>query len=308
VCSAKGYTQLLLVGGDANHAIEVSLSKVESKLPRVFEILEAAAGRESTVIPKEAYETICLYCAFLKQVSLFSKPAAVVSFLAQLNMEFETGQEFLLRELNMPDDVIQEFRAEYANGGRAIVVSKNPLQLIHRLQFDRMISLNYWEFMQCDWTACASPIDLPLSDIGVVPMWLSEPKANHYILPLGPRLVLDGVFYYDPAKRSTGHCIQGHVLSAEEAEYRLDLLCASAVMELICRERRYDIEQIVARAKTKGITFNRIVAPDRAQLAGLTETDVKYEIRMVSQEEYVRFVRSFMQPSAAALGRMGLGG
>ncbi len=298
VCCAKGYTQLLLADGDANHAIETSLSKVESKLPRVFKILESAANHESTMIPGDAYKTICLYCAFLKQVSLFSKPAAVVSFLAQLNMEFEKGHACLVRELKMPDDVVKGFRAEYAKGGRAIVVSENTLQLIHRLQFGRMINPNYWEFLRCDWTVCNSPFDLPLSDIGVVPMQLREPKANHYVLPLGPRLVLDGMFYYDPSKHSTKQCVQGHNLSGEEAEYRLDVLCASAVRELIFRERRDDVEQIKRRAKAKGITFNRIVDPDLARLAGLAKTDVKYGIVMVSQQEYVQFIHSFVQPPA----------
>jgi hypothetical protein len=300
VCSALGYTQLLLADGNANHAIETAFSGVESKLPKVLKLLERAASHGLTPMPKDAYETMCLYCAFLKQVSLFSKPAAVVTFLAQLNMEFENGHEFLVRELNMPGDVIKGFRAEYANGGRAIVVSQNTLQLIHRLQFGRLINPNYWEFLRCDWTISTSPIELPLSDIGIVPVRLAEHAANHYVLPISPTLVLEGVAYYDRSKHHTQQRIQGHKLSAEEAEYRLDLFCASAVREVICRERRSDIKESRVRAKAKGIRFHTIVDPDLAQSAGLKAADNRYGIRMVSKADYVRFMHSFVQPPAAA--------
>lgn len=295
VCSANGYNQLLLAGG-VNNAIEDSFSKVESRLPKTFEALERAADKKSTGLPKNVYENICLYCTFLKQTSLFSKPGAVVSFLTQINMELEKGEYHLLRELSVPDEVILQFRQGYFQGGRIMIESENVLQLVHRLQFDRLFKMNFGEFLNCDWTISRSPVDLPLSDIGLVPVQLNERQANQYFLPIGPGLLLEGIFCFDRSKNSPNPVVSGHQLSAEEAEYRLDTICSSAVEELVFCRRSPDVQASLTRARTKGIMFNKIVSPGLAISAGLKPSNTKYTLQMVTKQEYVEFVHSLVQP------------
>src|ERR1035437_2402467 len=125
--SAPGYNQLL-AAGNMNNILEDSFSKVESKLPETLVALESAANRATTEFPKEIYENLCGYCAFFLGTSLFAKPGAVVTFLAQINLELERGHYFLLRELGTPDEVILRFREGYFQGGRIIVESENVLQ------------------------------------------------------------------------------------------------------------------------------------------------------------------------------------
>lgn len=294
-CSASGYNQILVADG-VNNAIEDAFSKVESILPKTFEALEVAVDKPSTELPKKIYENMCLYCTFLKQTSLFSKPGAVVSFLAQINMELEKGEYYLLRELNIPDEVILRFRQGYSQGGRIIIESENVLQLVHRLQFDRQFKMNYSDFLNCEWTISRSPVELPMSDIGLVPMQLTEIKANQYFLPIGPRIMLEGIFYFDQKKNSPKPIVSGHTLSADEAEYRLDTICSSAVREIIFSRREPTIQTVLNRAKSKGVVFNKIVSLELVVSAGSKTASTKYNLQMVTVQEYVKFVHSFVQP------------
>jgi hypothetical protein len=219
-----------------------------------------------------------------------------VSFLAQINMELEKGEYFLFRELKTPDDVIAKFREGYFQGGRVIIESENVLQLVYRLQFERLLQLNFIEFLNCDWTISISPVDLPMSDIGLIQIQLINLKANQYILPIGPRHVLDGIFYQDLSKNSSRSEIKGHNLNPEETEYRLDTICLSSIDEIIFTRRQSDVLKILDRAKTKGISFNKVVNPKLAASSGLKNASLGYCLQMVSTDEYVKFIHSFIQP------------
>ncbi len=295
VCSAPGYNQLLS-STDVNNAIEQSFSKVESNLPKTFNDLERASNKSSVELEKSTYDNLCLYCAFLKRTSIFAKPGAVASFLGQLNMELEKGSYYLFRELKVPDDVISKFREGYAMGGRLIIESDNVIQLVYRLQFERLLNLNFMEFLHCEWTVSTSPLELPMSDIGLVQIQLTDLKAIQYLLPIGPNLVLDAIFYHDVTKNSTRPNVAGHQLSKVEAEYRFAALCLSAVNEIIFFNRCSNIQARLDHAKTMGITFTKIVNPQAALSAGLKNCDLRYRLQMVSLDEYVRFVHSFVQP------------
>lgn len=295
VCSAPGYNQLLL-STDVNNAIEQSFSQVESNLPKTFKALERASKKSSTELEKNTYDNLCLYCAFLKRTSIFAKPGAVASFLAQLNMELEKGSYYLFRELNVPDDVISKFREGYAQGGRLIIESDNVIQLVYRLQFERLLNLNFMEFLHCEWTVSRSPLELPMADIGLVQIQLTDLNAIQYLLPIGPHLVLDAIFYHDLTKNSSRLTIAGHQLSKVEAEYRFAALCLSGVNEIIFSNRHSDIQIRLEHARTMGITFTKIVNLQAVLSAGLKSCDLRYQLQMVSVEEYVRFVHSFIQP------------
>jgi hypothetical protein len=294
-CSARGYNQLL-VGSNMNNAIEDSFSKVETNLPETFKALEIAANHQSTDLPKEIYENLCSYCTFLLGTSLFAKPGAVVTFLAQINLELERGHYFLLRELGTPDEVILRFREGYFQGGRIIIESENVLQTVFRLQFERLLNSNYADFINSKWTISNSPLELPMSDIGLIGFRLDDIKAKHFILPISPILVLEGIFYFDQTKNSPKPVIKGLNLNSEEAEYRLDCICSSAVLELICPHKNFDVAGSRNRAKAKQIAFNKIVNPEQVLVAGLQNASIAYSLQMVSTEEYVKFVHSFIQP------------
>jgi len=239
---------------------------------------------------------MCTYCTFLKGTSLFSKPGAVVSFLAQINMELEKGEYYIFRELKIPDFQINLAQKAFLQGGRIIIESENVLQTVFRLQFERMLNSNYSEFLNCDWTISNSPIELPMSDIGLIKISLTDLKANHYILPIGPRLLLEGLFYYEGSKNSSRPVVQGHDLNPIEAEYRLDCICSSAVLEVICPHKNFDIAASRERASAKQIMFTKIVNPEQVLVSGLQKANPAYCLQMVSEDDYVKFVHSFVRP------------
>ena len=81
VCSAEGYNQLLVPGEPTNNALEWLISRVESRLPKTFKALDAAAMAPLTALASDIYVNLCQYCSFLKLSSLFAKASAVVSFV-----------------------------------------------------------------------------------------------------------------------------------------------------------------------------------------------------------------------------------
>jgi hypothetical protein len=294
-CAWPGYNQLL-ISEQADNTREEALSKVESGLRKTFKTLEKAATKSSTQLPSAIYENMCWYCAFLKGVALFSKPGAVVSLVFQINWELENGKHDLLRDLGVPKETIDTWQRECALGRKVIIESQNGLQLLYRFQFRRTYELDYSQFLSTKWIIANSPIELPMSDVGLVPIHLTDHKANHYLLPIGPNLLLEGIFFFDLTRNSSQPFVRGLTLTQEEAEYRFDAICASAVAEIICSRRIPNISVSISRAKAKGIAFHRIVDPQAITSAGLTNADDHFHFRVVPVDEYVKFVHSFMLP------------
>jgi hypothetical protein len=143
-----------------------------------------------------------------------------------------------------------------------------------------------------------------MSDIGLVQIQLIGHQAIQYLLPISPNLVLDGIFYHDLGKNSPQPNIAGHRLNKAEAEYRFSALCLSAVNEIIFSTRCSDIQVRLEHAGTMGVSFNKIVNPQVGLSAGLKNCDLKYRLQMVSMEEYVRFVHSFVQPPSLQAPRI----
>jgi hypothetical protein len=296
LCSEEGYNQLVVPGEKTNNSLEASISRVESKLPKAFKALEHSVQFETMELPSAIYQNLREYCAFLKLSSLFSKASAVVSFLHQINMELERGEFYLWKELQVPQGIIDGFRAEHIHGGRVVIESENILQLIYRFQFERLLNSNFWEFSRTDWAICSSPIDLPMSDVGIVQLHLENLKANHYLLPLGPRLLLEGIFYHDQQKNSVKTSIRGFQMTLEEAEYRADCLCFSSVREIIFSRRTSDVEARLERAAQAGLNFNRIAKLEQVLSAGTKPASRFYTFKCVSVDEYVQFIHSFVLP------------
>ena len=183
LCASRGYNQIL-ESGQTDQTIEKSFSKVESNLPKVFRALEQIAPDSTANLPAELYESMCRYCAFLKLTSPVAKAGAVVSFVIQLNWELQKGESYLLRDLKIPGEVIVSWRREVALGRHVIIENENPLQVLFRFQFQQSFALECGLFRNTQWTICISPIDMPMSDIGLVPMHVESVQAMHFILPI----------------------------------------------------------------------------------------------------------------------------
>lgn len=294
-CAASGYNQLIGFG-QVDNTLEEAFSKIESRLPQTFRALEKIAVCGSTELGSQLYDNMCWYCAFLKLSSLPAKAAAVVNFVMQLNLEVSIGQRFLLRELPIPEDVISQWEKEMRIGRKLIIDSKNVLQLVYRNQFLRLYAEEFALFRDAQWSVSTSPIELPMSDIGITPIHVSGENANHYILPISPTVVLEGIFFLDLNKNKAQRSLKTLRLTREQAEYLLDAICSSAVIEIICSRKIPDISDCFARAKRREIRFHTIVAPNLLREAGLQRAADKLHFRTVSVPEYVSFIHSFVRP------------
>lgn len=296
-CASLGYNQLL-VSGEADNSLEAALSKIESGLRDTFRVLEGATNKPLTDLPPEIHANLCSYCTFLKLISPISKPGAVVSLTFQINMELKRCEYSLLRELTIPEEIISIWRAACDAGQHVIIEGEHILQLLFRFQFRFAYKFDYSQFFNAKWTVSHSPVELPMSDVGLVPMYLIDERANLYILPIGPHLVLECVFFLDATKNSSQPVIRGHNLTSEQAEYRFDCICSSAINEIVCSHKSTGIPESLSRAKTKGIRFHKIMNPETIASAGLTdigEGSVTY--RIVSADEYRQFIHSYVQPT-----------
>jgi hypothetical protein len=293
-CSESGYNQLLAFGVSDN-SLEEGFSKVESRLPKTFRALEGAVGRSQTELPPPILDNLCRYCAFLKLSSLAAKATAVVNFVYQINFEIETGHRHLLNELQIPERIIRAWKLEILSGRRVIIDARDALQLIYRDQFRRVFSGDYGTFYHTKWMICESPFDLPMADIGLVP--LSEAnELTLYILPIGKRLILQGVFFHDVKKNAAKQPLKGLCLTAKEAQHCFDVICASAVSEIVFSRRVADVSDSFDRARAQGVKFLRVVSPREITSAGVRESTNQLNFRVVPIEEFVRFVHSFVKP------------
>jgi hypothetical protein len=298
VFSEFGYNQLLVAGqSEPDNTLEDAFQKVETPLPKTFQALEEAVNKPLTTLPPEIYENMCWYCAFLHLISPFAKAAAPVDFVKQIDLELQNGKSKMLRDvLNYPEEIIENFRKEHSLGRKIIIASKDFLQLVYRIQFQLRYRENYMTFRHfTDWTICNSPIEFPVSDIALVP--LGRDDFIYHILPIGPKLLLKGKIKRGQSQSSSQLNIKGENLTANEAEYWLDTICLSAVTEMICAHRIHDVPMVRERAKKKGISFLRIVDPDAVISAGLKNFNSNFGLRLVSVEEYVKFVHSFTLPA-----------
>jgi hypothetical protein len=296
-CADSGYNQLITSEG-IDDTLEDEFSKVESRIPKALRLLERIAENGSADLPAQAFTDLCQYCAFLTLSSIAAKASAVVNFVYNLNLEIEIGQRHLLRELEIPEAIIADWKPAVLSGNRVIIEADNALQLIYRHQFRRRFGDECALYRQTKWVICKSPIDLPIADIGLVPLSQQEPKLNRYILPVGPRLVLQGIFFHDVSRNSPNQTLKRLVLTQEEAQECLDIICSASVAELFCQKKIAEIGESLTRAKTAGIEFLQITNPREVTGTGLQQATNELKFRVVPMKEFVAFVHSFVKPPA----------
>jgi hypothetical protein len=297
-CADSGYNQLITSDG-IDDSLEDEFSKVESRVPKALRLLERIAGIGSADLPAQAFTDLCQYCAFLTLSSIAAKASAVVNFVYNLNLEIEIGQRHLLRELEIPEAIIANWKPAVLSGSRVIIDADNALQLIYRHQFRRRFGEECALYRHTKWVICKSPIDFPIADIGLVPLSQQEPKFNRYILPLGPRLALQGILFHDVSRNSPNQTVKRLVLTHDEAQECVDIICSAAVGEIFCQRKVKDIEKSLRRAKSGGIEFLQIANPREVTSAGLKQSTKELYFRVVPMNEFVAFVHSFVKPRQA---------
>lgn len=297
-CAESGYNQLITAEG-IDDTLEEQFSKIESRVPKTFRFLEETADSGSAALPVRVFTDLCQYCAFLTLSSIAAKASAVVNFVYQLNLEIEIGQRHLLRELQIPEAMIADWRPGVLSGRRVIIDAENALQLIYRHQFRRRFGDESALYRYTKWVICKSPIDLPIPDVGLVALSLLEPKINRYILPIGPRVALQGVLFHDVSRNSPNQKLKSLVLTSEEAQECVDIICSAAVAEIFCQQKIENIDDSLRRAKAAGIEFLQIANPQQVAGAGLKRSARELHFRLVSMNEFVAFVHSFVKPRRA---------
>jgi hypothetical protein len=294
ICASKGYNQLLISGG-ADNTLEEACSKVESRLPETLKALADAGTKPNTELAPLLYNNLLQYLAILKLSSIPSKALAVANFVFQINLELEHEKYSLLRDLAIPRQTIAVWKQQHQAGLKIIVESDNALQMFYRSQFARVYSGEVSTFSTTKWVISRSPLELPISDVGLVPLTCTG--YTHYFLPIGGDLLLQGILWHDVKKNAFRAPIKGLNLTHAEAEYSFDVICASAVNEIICSHRIDGISDGIRRAKTRGIEFVKLMNLPEVASAGMMNAHEGLRFRAVRSDEFVKFIHSFGRPA-----------
>jgi len=316
-CSSKGYHQLIpssapAGAGPVDDVLEGKFQQVESVFSiEVLPVLEAAANSPSTSISRSLYDVLCRYCAFLLLGSPAAKAGALPTLLIQINHEIADGTRDLLSTLQIPEPVTEHFRQALASGRHVVVRSEDALQTVYRFWFEYQLPFQCWLLRNSHWSVFHSPLELPISDVGVVPIGFAARGLAHYLLPLGPRLLLEGLLHFDPAKRPAQPSLpllRGGTLSTQGAHERIACICGSAISEVICSRRIPDPlppgfdpavpwpQSYRSICDTGGIKFARVVDAERMRHAGLQPSSDLLPFGAVSASEYRQFAHSFVLP------------
>jgi hypothetical protein len=262
-------------------------------LPITLAALDKAAKKPTAELPAEVYENMCWYCAFLFCMSPFAKAKAPADFLLKIHYDLTNQKtEVLEKEWNIQAEEIEYYKRELALGKKLIFDAENYLQYLFRVQFIQQCRGKRKDFRYLySWTVYNSPIDLPLSDIALVELHFEKESFVKCVLPIGPRLLLMGkVRTGENIEPSTQTTISGGELSAQEADYWLHVICASAVVQLASKRQIADVPAIRQRASDMGIQFVKIKNLDAVKEAGTKVFNKKFFLRPVSQEEHDNFI------------------
>lgn len=300
VFSGRGYTQLLIEGELVENSLEVSFSKLESKLQFIFPLLDEAAKNGSAKFDEELYKDFCFYCSYLWHLSPYAKAKASPEYVHQLDIDLKHGNVKHLQELQVSEEDIVKMKALHADGYKFIIQGKNYMQWVFRTQFVRNTNKQAGVFRHfVQWKVYNSPIELPISDIALVDYPERGGSATFFILPLSPLLVLVGKLEYGTPMPyySTDTVIHGDTLSPETAEDILDVICLSGIKALASKNKM-DIAAYRERAKQKQIGFTKITDLESVLSASTKTFDPEKDFRLVptNTDGFVKFCHSFVLP------------
>lgn len=296
IFSEIGYNQLLAFG-KFNAELDDSLKELEDTLPITLAVLDDAAKAKETTLDPTIYHRMCLYCAFLWEMSPFCKSVAPVNFIQQLMLDLSRGNVDFLDALGYSDDGIAQIKQFYANGSKFIITGKNFLQLIYRLQFARQLDSLYKGYRHlAKWTLARSPIELPIGDMAVIKYHLPDINIERSILPISPTSLLIGeITLGKDLKTSNDTILYGASLTQSGAECLRETICQSAILTVASKTRIGDINEW--RKKT-AIHVVRLHNIDSVLKAGQTPimTEQDFLITPVDADTYVKWTHSYLKP------------
>lgn len=219
-----------------------------------------------------------------------------MDFVVQINADLDNGKTDLLHQVvGLSENDITIVKREHANGKKVIIDSKDFLQLIYRVQFVLRCKEDFVVFRHyTKWAVWHSPIELPISDIALVQVYLDAAKTNVFVLPIAPRLLLAGTIKTGEQKKLDKTQILSYTFKPDEAEYWLDAICLSAQTTLASQSIIPDVPLIRKRAAGKGINYTKIVNPELIISAGTTDFTGNFGVRLASKPEYIKFINSFV--------------
>jgi hypothetical protein len=291
-----GYNQLLAFG-KFNADIDDKLKELEDTLPITLSSLDSAANTKETNLDPTIYHRMCLYCAFLWEMSPFCKSVAPVNFIQQLMLDLSRGNIDLLDALGVKDSDIEQIKQLYSKGAKFIITGNNYLQLIYRLQFARQLESLYMGYRSITkWTVARSPIELPIADMALIKYHLPDLNLIRSILPISPASLLIGDSQLGPnVKTSTDTIVHGGDLTQSGAECMREVICQSAILTVASKTRIGDINSWRVKPTVNFVQLHNMDAALKAGIAPIM-SEQDFLITPVNTETYVKWTHSFLKP------------
>lgn len=296
IFSEYGYNQLLAFG-KYNNDLDERLKTLEDTLPLTLEALDNAAKAKETTLDSEIYERMCSYCAFIWNMSPFSKAVAPVNFIVQMMMDLGNGNVDLLDTMGVKDDGIAEIKRHFTNGAKFIITGKNYLQLVYRLQFARTLECTNNIFRgYTKWTVVRSPVEMPIADMALIQYHEPALKLMRSVLPISSTSVLIGESPMGSnLKSSTDTIVYGGEAAQPFAEYIREVICQSAILTVASKTRFADISALRQKPIVNLVQLQNIDAVLNAgETPILSEQD--FLITPATTEAYVKWTHSIVKP------------
>ena len=297
----NGYNQLLAFG-EFNNELEERLKLLEDTLPETLAALDNAAKAKEKALDPEIYQRMCLYCAFLWEMSPFIKLAAPFHFVQQLMLDLSHKNIDFLDALGVKDEHIAIIIRHYVNGGKFILIGKNGKsyrQLAYRLQFSKQLAALYDTYrFHTKWTIARSPIELPIGDMALIKYDLTDLNIRRSILPISSHSILIGESMAKGVSQpSTQTTVQGGILEKPNAEYLREVICQGAILTVASNTRIGDINEWRKKPVVNLVQLQNV---EEVLSSGLTEITSPEDLLItpVDTETYVKWAHSFLKPNS----------
>jgi len=300
VFSNDGYNQLIAFG-ESNTELNDRLWELENTLQNTLDALDNAAKVEKTGLDPEIYHRMCLYCAFLWEMSPFIKLAAPFHFGQQLMLELSHKNIDFLDALGFRDKAIAKIIQHHAKGVKFIITGKNGKgyrQLAYRFQFSKQLDSLYKTYRYTTkWSVARSPIELPIADMALIKYHLPDINAMRSILPISSTSILIGESPMGQGiKASTDTTVYGGAFEKPNAEYLREVICQGAVLTVASNTRIGDINEWWKKLVVNLMQLQNVEEVLKSGLTEITSPE-EFLITPASTEDYVKWVHSFIKPS-----------
>lgn len=284
--SWRGYTDIQ----QGENTIESSFHKLENSLPKTLEEIERATKSTQSLLSKKAHKTIAQYFAYVRLLSPFTKAASPVDLIRNLNVQLYQGSGDLCCILQFSNSQIDEYTKAVKDGQRIILENDSYHQLVHGIQFERLVSKHINHFTEnVRWKIIVSPVNIPIADVAIIDV--EPPKGNKfemlYSLPISPRLIIAGFVLSDKvkaAKMPANGILTDH-LTKERGEEWANYICLSAQAGLVSLAEIPDVEKRRLKAE-QNHSFRNIHQTNEVITSTHKMTIKELRFKIVSQDEF----------------------